>query len=63
MFERLLDGWRDQGYELCSLQSLHASLDLSRLPRHEVIRGTVPGRSGSLMLQGEEFLVSPSEAK
>jgi hypothetical protein len=26
------------------------------LPRHEMIRGEIPGRSGTLMLQGEEFL-------
>ncbi len=55
VLERLLEGWRSQGYELCSMQSLHGSLDLAKLPRHEVIRGAIPGRSGTLMLQGEEF--------
>ena len=56
VLERLLAGWREQGYEFCSLGSLHASLETAKLPRHEVVRGTVPGRSGTLMLQGEEFL-------
>ncbi|SRR6266581_681044 len=56
VFERLLDGWTGQGYELTSLAALHAGLDLATLPRHEVIRGEVPGRSGTLMLQGPEFL-------
>lgn len=58
IFERLLAGWRDQGYELTSTQSLFDSLDAARLPRHEVIRGELPGRSGTLMLQGEEFLAA-----
>ena len=58
VFERLLGGWRDQGYTLTSTRALFAGLDLDKLPRHEVIRGELPGRSGTLMLQGEEFLSS-----
>ena len=60
--ERLLTGWREQGYELVSLAQLRDSLDLERLPRHEMIRGEIPGRSGTLMLQGEEFLSNWREA-
>ena len=56
VLERLLEGWRGQGYQLCSLQALHADLELAKLPRHEVIRGSIPGRAGTLMVQGEEFL-------
>ena len=55
---RLLQGWRDQGYELTSTRTIYDGLDLQKLPRHEVIRGELPGRSGTLMLQGEEFLSS-----
>jgi len=58
VFERLLDGWRGQGYALTSTQAMFAGLDAAKLPRHEVIRGELPGRSGTLMLQGEEFLSS-----
>ncbi|MBI5921648.1 MAG: 4-deoxy-4-formamido-L-arabinose-phosphoundecaprenol deformylase [Betaproteobacteria bacterium] len=58
ILENLLSGWRAQGYELTSMQSLFDSLDADRLPRHEVIRGEVAGRSGTLMLQGEEFLAA-----
>ena len=58
VFERLLAGWRAQGYEICSLARLRAGLDAAKLPRHEVVRGTVPGRSGTLMLQGAEFLAA-----
>lgn len=55
-FQRLLEGWKGQGYELVSLGGLLESIDASRLPRHEVVRGRVDGRAGSLMLQGPEFL-------
>jgi undecaprenyl phosphate-alpha-L-ara4FN deformylase len=60
--ERLLVGWRDQGYELCSLARIRAELDLAELPRHEVVRGELPGRSGTLMRQGPEFLAEFSAA-
>jgi len=52
-FDRLLGGWKKQGYELVSLRTLYESLDLAALPRHEVVYGQVPGRSGTLALQGE----------
>lgn len=55
-FERLLTGWREQGYELVSLRSLCEGLNLRALPRHEIIRGEVPGRAGTLMVQGPVFL-------
>jgi undecaprenyl phosphate-alpha-L-ara4FN deformylase len=53
-FDRLLSGWKSQGYLLASLGSLYRSLDPAQLPRHEVVYGEVPGRSGALALQGEE---------
>jgi peptidoglycan/xylan/chitin deacetylase (PgdA/CDA1 family) len=52
ILDRLLRGWRDQGYEVVSLGTLFRSLDLERLPRCEVVYGEVPGRSGTLALQG-----------
>jgi peptidoglycan/xylan/chitin deacetylase (PgdA/CDA1 family) len=55
-FERLLAGWRDQGYALTSTRAIYEVLLLDILPRHEVLRGEVPGRSGTLMVQGDEFL-------
>ena len=54
--ERLLAGWRDQGYEVVSLYQYMESLVFSDLPRHEITEGEVPGRPGSLALQGREFL-------
>ena len=52
VFERLLAGWRDQGYELVSTEKLFASLDRASLPKHHVAIGEIPGRSGTLALQG-----------
>jgi peptidoglycan/xylan/chitin deacetylase (PgdA/CDA1 family) len=52
-FEKLLHGWRAQGYDLVSTRNLFESLDRAALPRCEVIYGEVPGRSGTLALQGE----------
>src|SRR6185436_443055 len=51
IFDRLLAGWRDQGYELVSLQALYESLDVAALPRREVVLGEIPGRSGTLAVQ------------
>lgn len=51
-FERLLAGWRSQGYALVSCRQLFEGLDQASLPRHQVLMGEIPGRSGSLALQG-----------
>jgi peptidoglycan/xylan/chitin deacetylase (PgdA/CDA1 family) len=51
-FERLLEGWRAQGYALVSLAQAFASLDVERLPAARIVAGSVPGRSGTLALQG-----------
>ncbi|HEX5393947.1 MAG TPA: polysaccharide deacetylase family protein [Rhodocyclaceae bacterium] len=56
VFEKLLLGWKQQGYELVSTNTLRDGLDLAALPRHEIVWGEVPGRSGDLLLQGPEFL-------
>ncbi len=58
VFEKLLAGWRAQGYELVSLGGLLAAIDASRLPRHELVCGTLEGRAGTLMQQGAEFLAA-----
>jgi hypothetical protein len=55
-FESMLSGWSRQGYELVSLRALAETLDLKNLPRNEIAIGSVPGRSGSLAIQGKEFL-------
>ncbi len=56
VMEKLIGGWKEQGYQLVSTQHLFATLERAALSYHEVIQGTVAGRSGKLMLQGPEFL-------
>ena len=51
VFERLLAGWQMQGYRLCSLGELFATLDSARLPHHRIVHGEIAGRSGQLALQ------------
>lgn len=55
VFSQLLAGWRAQGYQLVSLGDYFSGLDLQGLPYHELTLGTVPGRSGSLCVQGDVF--------
>jgi peptidoglycan/xylan/chitin deacetylase (PgdA/CDA1 family) len=51
-FEGLLSGWRQQGYRLTTCRDLFDSLDATALPKHHVVMGELPGRSGVLALQG-----------
>ncbi|MEI7613471.1 MAG: polysaccharide deacetylase family protein [Betaproteobacteria bacterium] len=51
-FERLLSGWQQQGYRLISCRELFSTLQTAHLPRHQVNRGEITGRSGLLELQG-----------
>jgi peptidoglycan/xylan/chitin deacetylase (PgdA/CDA1 family) len=55
-FERLLTGWKAQGYRLVSMRALYETLEALALPRCEVQLGRIPGRSGTLLTQGPEFL-------
>ena len=62
VFERLLAGWRAAGHELVSLRDYFAALEPRALPRHTVTLAEIPGRSGTLALQGEEFLAGYAAA-
>jgi undecaprenyl phosphate-alpha-L-ara4FN deformylase len=53
MFDALLSRWKAQGYELVPMRSLVRRLDL---PACEVVYGEIPGRSGTLALQGGEMI-------
>ena len=56
VFQRLLSGWKAQGWQLASMRALYETLQPLALPRCEVGPGSVPGRSGTLLCQGPEFL-------
>jgi undecaprenyl phosphate-alpha-L-ara4FN deformylase len=51
-FERLLRAWRSRGFALTDLGAYARTLEASRLPRCEIVPGTVAGRSGTLAVQG-----------
>jgi undecaprenyl phosphate-alpha-L-ara4FN deformylase len=59
-FERLLEGWQEQGYQLVAMRELFETLEPMALPLHAVHEGEIPGRSGTLALQGPAFLPCPS---
>ena len=52
VFRRLIRGWHAQGYQLVSMRTLYAQLDVASLPGARVEYGSVPGRSGRLAVQG-----------
>jgi peptidoglycan/xylan/chitin deacetylase (PgdA/CDA1 family) len=56
VLDQLLAGWAAQGWEIGPVRSLYESVEPLALPRCEVGPGTVPGRSGTLLVQGDEFL-------
>jgi peptidoglycan/xylan/chitin deacetylase (PgdA/CDA1 family) len=49
-FEALLDGWRAQGHELVTMAGLYAHIDRNALPVRPLTWGSVPGRSGELIV-------------
>jgi peptidoglycan/xylan/chitin deacetylase (PgdA/CDA1 family) len=51
IFEQLLQGWREQGYELVSMRQYLQGFKLADLPCYEVKPGSVEGRSGTLAVQ------------
>lgn len=56
VFEQLILGWKAQGWQLGPTRSLYESIEPMALPRCTVAPGTVPGRTGTLLVQGPEFL-------
>ncbi|MEO8303580.1 MAG: polysaccharide deacetylase family protein [Betaproteobacteria bacterium] len=56
VFEQLLIGWKAQGWKLASMRTLLDTLQPLALPRCEVAPAAVEGRSGTLLVQGAEFL-------
>jgi undecaprenyl phosphate-alpha-L-ara4FN deformylase len=56
LFQKLLAGWRTQGYQFTSLGGYYAKLTASKTPAvislHEPCWGSIPGRSGEVLVQG-----------
>ena len=55
-FEQLIAGWKAQGWKCVSMRTLLETFQPLALPRCEVGFGAVQGRSGTLLVQGDEFL-------
>jgi peptidoglycan/xylan/chitin deacetylase (PgdA/CDA1 family) len=60
VFEKLLDGWREQGYQLGAMRDLVDLTDVAHLPLCNVVEAPVAGRSGTLATQGPPFLAGES---
>jgi peptidoglycan/xylan/chitin deacetylase (PgdA/CDA1 family) len=54
VFDALLSGWSERGYQMNSLEELSRGLDVSSLPVHSVISSEIEGRTGMLSVQGEK---------
>ena len=55
-FEQLLVGWKAQGWTLGPTRAMFEAVEPMALPRCETGPGTIAGRSGTLLVQGPEFL-------
>jgi len=51
-FEGLLRGWREAGLGLGSMLEYRRGIEDTAVPRHELVWGSVAGRSGTLAAQG-----------
>ena len=56
VFEKLMIGWKAQGYELVPTRTIYETLKRNALPYYAAIQGEISGRSGTLLLQGRPFL-------
>ncbi|WP_171162006.1 polysaccharide deacetylase family protein [Usitatibacter palustris] len=54
--DRLLTGWKEQGYQLCALRDVLGESTAVALPLATVLERPVPGRPGTLATQGPGFL-------
>lgn len=61
-FERLLGLWQANGVELVDLGDLYGTLDLKSLPRHPLVFERLPGKLGTRLVQGPEFLADLAAA-
>jgi undecaprenyl phosphate-alpha-L-ara4FN deformylase len=51
IFEQLLAGWRDQGYDFASMGNYYQKVKSERLPTKTICWEELPGRSGELIVE------------
>jgi peptidoglycan/xylan/chitin deacetylase (PgdA/CDA1 family) len=56
VFEQMLSAWAAEGHRLLSLSDYFEALPDRNLPRYEVGTSATPGHSGTVAMQGGEFL-------
>jgi peptidoglycan/xylan/chitin deacetylase (PgdA/CDA1 family) len=61
VLERLIDGWRILGHEICSLRALAESLDSKGLEHNMVEERPLAESAGSVAIQGAVFLPEDAE--
>lgn len=57
---KLLKGWRERAAAIGATEDLFNTLDVSRLPVLPVVYGEIPGRSGSMALEGSLASFDPA---
>jgi undecaprenyl phosphate-alpha-L-ara4FN deformylase len=58
VLEVLIKGWRDLGYDIVSLRKVMESLEPMATPHHVVVTDEIPGRPGSVAMEGAPFLTT-----
>ena len=56
VLDKLLEGWKAQGYSLVAMRDLVAGTQAATLPLHYIVDAPRKGRSGTLASQGPPFL-------
>ena len=56
VFEQLLGGWKAQGWTMGPVRTLHETVEPLALPRCETAPAPIAGRTGTVLMQGDEFL-------
>ncbi len=54
--EKLITGWQAQGYTLVATETIASQLAREKLPYFVAKHGTIDGRSGTLLMQGQPYL-------
>jgi peptidoglycan/xylan/chitin deacetylase (PgdA/CDA1 family) len=62
VFEQLIAGWKAQGWSLGPVRDVRDAVEPMALPRCETLLASIPGRTGTLFVQGDEFLGDIDEA-
>lgn len=57
VLEKLILGWKDQGFELVATRTVYEATSRDLLPYSLAGLGEIPGRSGSLLVQGHDWPV------